>query len=59
MSFERARLMPTKPEALGRIVMLALAPAGRVVSQLLGVGGRIAGQVKTLSEKSGDAPAAA
>ncbi len=51
LTFERARLMPTKPEALGRIVMLALSPAGRVANQLRSAGGRIAGQLKTLGER--------
>jgi large subunit ribosomal protein L10 len=61
LSFERAKSMPTRIEALGRVASLMLAPAGRVVSQLRGVGGRIAGQVKTLSEKppaDTEAPAA-
>jgi large subunit ribosomal protein L10 len=55
LSFDRAKTMPTKVEALGRIVMLALSPAGRIAGQLRGVGGRIAGQVKTLSEKPAEA----
>jgi large subunit ribosomal protein L10 len=57
LPFDRAKTMPTKPEALGRVVMLALSPAGRIVSQLNSVGGRIAGQVKSISEKPAAAPA--
>jgi ribosomal protein L10 len=43
--------MPTKVEALGRIVALALSPASRLVSQLTAPAGRVAAQLKTLSEK--------
>src|SRR5205085_2977054 len=48
VSFERALKMPTLPQALGRVVMLALAPASRLVSQILGPASQVAGQIKTL-----------
>lgn len=51
ITFEDAKRRPTRPEALGRIVNLALSPARRVASQILGPASMVAGQVKTLSEK--------
>src|SRR4051812_7827216 len=51
MSFERALKMPTRVEAIGRVVMLALSPAARVAGALRGPAGIVAGQVKSLSEK--------
>jgi large subunit ribosomal protein L10 len=57
--FEQALTMPTLPEALARIVMLALSPASRLVSQLQGPGAQLASQIKTLSEKKDETPAEA
>jgi large subunit ribosomal protein L10 len=51
VSFAQALKMPTRAEAIGRVVMLALSPAGRIASQLRGPAGRVAGQVKSISEK--------
>ena len=51
ISFKTALAMPTKAEAMGRVVSLALAPASRLVSQFLAPASQIAGQIKTLSEK--------
>ena len=59
ISFETARTMPTREEAIGRVVMLALSPARRLAGQLIGPAGLLAGQVKTISEKTEEAPAAA
>src|ERR1017187_8246689 len=36
VAFAAALKMPTRPEALGRVVMLALAPAARVAGQIVG-----------------------
>jgi large subunit ribosomal protein L10 len=58
VTFKQATEMPTKAEAIGRIVMLALSPAGRLVSQLRGPVSRVAGQVKAISEKPAGAEAA-
>jgi large subunit ribosomal protein L10 len=52
IAFKQALAMPTKPEAIGRAVGLALSPAARLVGQLLGPAAQVAGQIKTLSEKS-------
>jgi ribosomal protein L10 len=62
ISFEKAKTIPTRAEAIGRIVSLALSPASRVLGQIRGPAGRIAGQIKTVSEKPAEAatePAAA
>jgi large subunit ribosomal protein L10 len=59
VAFDLALKMPTRLEAIGRVVGLALAPASRLVSQLKAPGANLAGQVKTLSEKRPEeAPAA-
>src|SRR5262249_33253536 len=60
VTFEQAKKMPTKAEAIGRVVMLALAPAGRLLSQIRGPASQVASQIKTLSEKAeGEKPAEA
>ena len=57
--FALALKMPTREEAIGRVVSLALAPASRLVGQLLGPGAALASQIKTISEKKEEpAPAA-
>jgi len=52
VTFEQALKMPTRAEAIGRVVMLALAPASRLLSQIRGPASQVAGQIKTLSEKA-------
>jgi len=59
ISFKAALAMPTKAEAVGRVVGLAMSPASRLMAQILAPAGNIAGQVKTLSEKTAEEPAAA
>ncbi len=59
--FATALKMPTKAEALGRVVMLALAPARRVAAQILGPGSQVCGQIKGIKDSKKDeveAPAA-
>jgi large subunit ribosomal protein L10 len=51
LPFEQALKMPTRTEAIARVISLALAPASRLVSQLRGPGSSLASQIKTLSEK--------
>ena len=60
-AFAQALKMPTRAEAVGRVLQLALSPASRLVGQLLGPAGRVCGQVKSKGEeKEGeDAPAEA
>jgi len=55
LTFQQALKRPTRPEALGRIIMLALSPARRVVGQVLGPGGKIVGQIKSLTDKPAEA----
>ncbi len=59
VTFKQALAMPTRAEAIGRVLMLALSPARRVASQILAPAARVAAQIKTVSEKSeAEAPAA-
>jgi large subunit ribosomal protein L10 len=46
--------MPSREELLGRVVMLALSPAARVVQLAMSPGGIIAGQLKAIAEGSGE-----
>jgi large subunit ribosomal protein L10 len=62
ITFEQGLKMPTRAEAAGRVIMLALAPARRLAGQILGPARRVAGQVKAIAEKTeaaGAAPPAA
>ena len=61
VSFQVALKMPTRAQAIGRIVSLALAPSSRLVSQILAPASNVAGQIKSLSEKKPEeaAPTAA
>jgi ribosomal protein L10 len=54
VTFRQALLMPTRSEAIGRIVSLILSPAARVLGQIQSPGGRLVGQIKTMAEKSED-----
>jgi large subunit ribosomal protein L10 len=57
--FAVALKMPTKAEALGRVVMLALAPARRVAAQIVGPASQVCGQIKGIKDsKKDEAPAA-
>jgi large subunit ribosomal protein L10 len=44
---------PSREELLGKIVMLALSPGAQLAAALLGAGGKVAGQVKSIAEKEG------
>ncbi len=57
--FPRALTMPTRAEAIGRVVALALSPAARVAGQARAPASRVAGQIKTLRERAGAAEGAA
>ena len=59
ITFEAALKMPTRHEAIGRVIGLALAPASNLVSQILGPASSLSSQIKTISEKKEEpAPAA-
>jgi ribosomal protein L10 len=57
VTFEQALKMPTRLEAIGRVVSLAMAPAARLVSQIKAPGANLASQIKSLSEKGEETPA--
>jgi len=52
--FEDALKRPTKAEAIGRVVTLAMSAGSRLVGQILGPAGGVAGQIKTKSEEKGE-----
>ena len=56
LTFDRAKTLPTKKEAIARVVGMVLSPAMRLVSQVLAPASRIAAQIKTLSEKPAATP---
>jgi large subunit ribosomal protein L10 len=59
VAFAAALKMPTRAEALGRIVMLALAPARRVAGQIVGPASQVCGQIKGIKDsKKDEAPPA-
>lgn len=59
VAFDVAIKMPTRAEAIGRVVQLALSPASRLVSQILGPAASVASQIKSLKDKKEEpAPAA-
>ncbi len=62
--FDVALKMPTRAEAQGRVVMLALAPARRVAGQIVGPASQVCGQIKGIKdmkkdESASETPAAA
>jgi large subunit ribosomal protein L10 len=62
VTFEQATKMPTRVEAIGRVVNLILSAGGRLVSQFKGPGGAVASQIKSIGEgkgKEGEQEAAA
>ncbi|MEC9373391.1 MAG: 50S ribosomal protein L10 [Planctomycetota bacterium] len=48
---ERLSKLPTRDEAIAQVVTLVLSPARKLVGQVKGPGGRIAGIVKTVQDK--------
>jgi large subunit ribosomal protein L10 len=61
IEFAVALSMPTRAQAIGRVVSLAMAPASRLIGQFKAPAARLASQLKTISEKSepSEQPAAA
>ena len=58
--FQQALKMPTRTEAIARVVGLILSPASRVVGQVLGPASRVASQINTIAEpEKEEAPAPA
>ena len=56
VGFDIALKMPTRPEALGRVIGLALAPARRLAAQILGPASQVAGQIKGIKDMKKDEP---
>jgi large subunit ribosomal protein L10 len=54
MAYEQALKIPTRAEAIGRVVGLAMSAASRLVGQILGPAAGVAGQVKTKSEEKAE-----
>lgn len=59
VTFQQAKAMLSKAEAIGRAIGLAQSPAARLVGQVRGPAGRVAGQIKTLRERTASAEEAA
>jgi large subunit ribosomal protein L10 len=59
ISFDRALKMPTRAEAIGMVIALALSPARRVMAQVIAPASTIAGQIKSLSERPAEGALAA
>jgi ribosomal protein L10 len=51
ITFQAALAMPTRPQAIGRVVSLAMGPAQRLMSQILAPASSVVGQIKTLAER--------
>jgi large subunit ribosomal protein L10 len=58
ISFERAREMPTREEAIATILGMILGPASQIAGQIIGPAAQIAGQIQTISEKKPEEAAA-
>lgn len=52
--FDIALKMPTRAEALGRVAMLALAPARRIAAQIVGPASQVCGQIKGIKDSKKD-----
>ncbi len=51
ITFDRAKSMPTRQEAIGTILAMILGPAAQIAGQIIGPAAQIAGQIQTISEK--------
>ncbi len=57
VAFDLALKMPTRIEAIARVIGMALSPASNLVSALTGPAASLASQIKTISEKKDETPA--
>jgi large subunit ribosomal protein L10 len=59
VTFDQATKMPTRAEAIARVITLALSPGRRVMAQVIGPASMLAAQIKSIKDKEGaEAPAA-
>jgi large subunit ribosomal protein L10 len=59
-TFAQALTMPTRLEAIGEIIAMAMGPGAQIAGCLVGPGGQVASQIATIGEKGVEAaPAAA
>jgi large subunit ribosomal protein L10 len=49
--FEAAKKFPTRAQALGEVLALVLGPARKVLGQVTGAGGRLAGVVQSIADR--------
>jgi large subunit ribosomal protein L10 len=51
VSFDQALKFPTREEAIGRVVGLAMAPASNLLSSILGPASQLLGQIKSMGDE--------
>jgi large subunit ribosomal protein L10 len=56
VSFERAKTMPTRQEAIGEIIGMILGPASTIAAMLTGPASQVASQISQLAEKKEGEP---
>lgn len=56
IGFDIALRMPTRTEAIGRVVSLAMSPATRLASQILGPAARVTGAIKGMKDREEKVP---
>lgn len=49
--FEAAKKFPTRAQAIGEVLALVLGPARKVLGQVTGAGGRLAGVVQAIADR--------
>src|SRR5260370_18177560 len=57
VSFDIALKMPTREQAIGQVIALALSAGSRLIGAILSPGGQLASQIKTLPAKKEEAAA--
>jgi large subunit ribosomal protein L10 len=50
--FDKAKTLPTRPQAIAAVLAAILGPAQQIAGQIIGPASQIAGQIQTLSEKA-------
>jgi large subunit ribosomal protein L10 len=55
ITFQQALKMPTRAQAIGRVVGMVLGVGGRLVSQITAPAAQVAGQIKSIGDKKDEA----